>query len=258
MQRTLAEPLRPVAIGDDFRQSLASFHDPSFVAPLSHHVDPSTGGLVDGLAAPGRPYAHPSVADLPVPARPAAPAAPRVQRSVAWSGSADLPTVSWELPGLPADEPVQPSPRITAADQQPGRTVGCGVPSGDRSVPRRSGRSLPQPRCRCSVRWRRCRRARHRGASCRRSARRASGCGRPVDAGRLDAGDVDAGEFAADARGAERAAGWSNPRPSKPRSADLPRRSPVWVARTRFPAGPRMVRSAGVMIGPSPARRFSD
>jgi len=103
VQRTLSEPLRPVAIGDDFRQSLASFHDPSFVAPLSHQVDPSTGGLVDGLAAPGRPYAHPGLADLPVPARPAAPAAPRVQRSVAWSGSADLSTVSWELPGPAAD-----------------------------------------------------------------------------------------------------------------------------------------------------------
>jgi hypothetical protein len=34
LQRTLAEPLQPVAVGDEFRQSLASFQDPSFVAPL--------------------------------------------------------------------------------------------------------------------------------------------------------------------------------------------------------------------------------
>src|SRR4051794_28140972 len=62
VQRTLAEPLQPVAVGDDFRQSLASFQDPSFIAPLSHQVDPSTGGLVDGLAAPGQSHAHPGAA----------------------------------------------------------------------------------------------------------------------------------------------------------------------------------------------------
>src|SRR5688500_13717424 len=63
VQRTLAEPLRPVAIGEAFRQSLASFSDPSFLAPLSHSVDPSDGGLVDPLVAPGQPRAHPNGSD---------------------------------------------------------------------------------------------------------------------------------------------------------------------------------------------------
>ncbi len=138
VQRTLSEPLRPVAIGDDFRQSLASFNDPSFVAPLSHQVDPSTGGLVDGLASPGRPYAHPGVADLPVPARPAAPAAPRVQRSVAWSGSADLPTVSWELPGAAADEaepPAPESPPLTSDQVDPAVAASAPAVPGPVSTP---------------------------------------------------------------------------------------------------------------------------
>ena len=174
LQRTLAEPLRPVAVGDDFRQSLASFTDPSFVAPLSHHVDPSTGGLVDGLAAPGRPHAHPSVSELPVPARPAAPSAPRVQRSVAWSGSTDLPTVGWELPGLPADEPVEPSPEsppVTSSQVEPSAPVPASAPLRLLRLPPLAGCLLlrRRPRCRCSVRWRRCRRARRRKASYRRS-----------------------------------------------------------------------------------------
>jgi hypothetical protein len=126
VQRTLAEPLRPVAIGDDFRQSLASFNDPSFVAPLSHHVDPSAGGLVDGLVAPGQPHARSTVSDLPVPARPAAQSAPQVQRSVAWSGSTDLPTVGWELPGLPPDQPVEPTPEpppVTDSEVEPSAPI---------------------------------------------------------------------------------------------------------------------------------------
>src|SRR6188508_147470 len=43
LQRTLADSLSPVAINDDFRDSLSSYADPSFVAPLSHHVDPQAG-----------------------------------------------------------------------------------------------------------------------------------------------------------------------------------------------------------------------
>ena len=174
LQRTLAEPLRPVAVGDDFRQSLASFTDPSFMAPLSHHVDPSMGGLVDGLAAPGRPYAHPSGSDLPVPARPALRSAPRVQRSVAWSGSTDLPTVNWELPGLPTDEPVDPStesPPVTSSQGEPSTPVPA-PDSAPSPPPPGAGPVTAAPlqaACRCSVRWRRCRRVRRRKAWSRRS-----------------------------------------------------------------------------------------
>ena len=49
LQRTLAEPITPVAINDRFRDSLAAFTDPSFLAPLSHQVDPLAGGLVLSL-----------------------------------------------------------------------------------------------------------------------------------------------------------------------------------------------------------------
>ncbi len=245
LQRTLAEPLRPVAVGDDFRQSLASFNDPSFVAPLSHQVDPSTGGLVDGLAAPGQPYAHPNGSDLPVPARPAAPAAPRVQRSVAWSGSTDLPTVGWELPGLPADEPVRAESRIAARDEQSGRTAGAGswngsasrspAPDPVRSPADPSQAPLPVQRSLAAV-------PTTPGAD-EASYRRSRSAKLPVVVARSTP-DVATAEMPAPevrrrrCAGRAGSAGWSNPRPSRPRSADSPRRSPVWVVRTRLPADP--------------------
>ena len=88
VQRTLAEPLSPVAPLEDFRRSLATHSDPSFLAPLAHAVDPEAGGVVDGLATvrPGVPHSYPPASDLPVPAKPAARKAVRVQRS--WAGAA--------------------------------------------------------------------------------------------------------------------------------------------------------------------------
>ena len=262
VQRTLAEPLRPVAIGDDFRQSLASFNDPSFVAPLSHQVDPSTGGLVDGLASPGQPYAHPSVADLPVPARPAAPAAPRVQRSVAWSGSTDLPTVSWELPGLAADEPVEPSPEsppVTSGQVEPATPVPASVLLQLRAAPVPA--APPQAPCRCSVRWRRCRRARRRRGvvpPIPLASFRSWSPGRRRTARRRRS--VDAGGPAHRRRRRWSAGGRTRSRAS-PAQRICRRRSPVWVARTRFrPSPPSRAPAADdrPVAGPSIQRLTAD
>jgi hypothetical protein len=114
LQRTLADPLQPVAVTDDFRDSLASYADPSFVAPLAHQVNPEAGGLVEGLVAPGMPYSHAGGSVLAVPprSRPATTRTlgrstgsaqndgPLVQRSSIPDSSADLHTVALELPGI--------------------------------------------------------------------------------------------------------------------------------------------------------------
>jgi hypothetical protein len=123
LQCTLADSLRPVAINDSFRESLASYADPSFVAPLAHHVEPDAGGLVDGLVSPGMPYAHasgpkmavPHRVDLPASSRPGSStslrlvSAPPVQRSATSDSAADLPTVALQLPGMAAPD-LEPAP----------------------------------------------------------------------------------------------------------------------------------------------------
>ena len=93
LQRTLAAPIRPVALNDQFRNSLASFSDPSFLAPLSHQVDPSVGGLVAGLVSQGEPQTH-GGPELTVLQRPPAPVQRTVQRLATWSAPPEhLPTV---------------------------------------------------------------------------------------------------------------------------------------------------------------------
>jgi hypothetical protein len=141
MQCTLVDPLRPVAINKDFRDSLASYADPSFVAPLAHQVDPEAGGLVEGLISPGVPYANASGPELAVP-RSLEPAAARtfgrsknpgqihtqpVQRraisssSADLSGSADIPTVALELPGSPTpDSPLPYADSEASTPTDPG------------------------------------------------------------------------------------------------------------------------------------------
>ncbi len=76
VQRTLADPLHPVAINHDFRDSLASYANPSFAAPLTHQVDPQAGGLVEGLVSPGVPYPHSSGPELIVTSQPQQPLRP--------------------------------------------------------------------------------------------------------------------------------------------------------------------------------------
>ena len=186
LQRTLAEPLRPVAIGDDFPQSLASFSNPSFVAPLSHQVDPSTGGLVDGLASPGQPYAHPNGPDLPVPARPAAStargysaawrgAAPQICRR--WAGNCqDRPTKGrWSQPRVASVtsggvEPTAPGLSVVAPVPAPASIRGGRFASQAQVPVQRSLAAVPE-------------RPAPSGRRIADRARRTSGRGRPVDCG---------------------------------------------------------------------------
>lgn len=137
LQRTLAEPIAPVAINDRFRDSLATFADPSFLAPLSHQVDPSSGGLVAGLVSPGHPQAR-GGPELVVPQRAAASPLPAVQRLALWSTATtepELTTVPLEYPhrppvtsgGEPFAEPAPPattSPLVATPD--PGVDVSAG------------------------------------------------------------------------------------------------------------------------------------
>ena len=139
VQRTLADPLHPVAINHDFRDSLASYANPSFAAPLTHQVDPQAGGLVEGLVSPGVPYPYTSGPELIVPSQPQqsvvrrgpstgpglVDAAP-VQRSVISSGTADVPTVRLELPetGYSA-----PEFQLPAASEDSAPAAGAGLPS---------------------------------------------------------------------------------------------------------------------------------
>lgn len=85
VQRSLVDPIAPVAGLDAFTSALATRRDPSFLAPLSHQVDPTGGGLADGLAdlAPGHPHTYAPASELtvlPAPSR-TPPEQPAVQRS---------------------------------------------------------------------------------------------------------------------------------------------------------------------------------
>lgn len=129
LQRTLADSLRPVAITNDFRDSLSSYANPSFLAPLAHQVDPEAGGLVDGLVSPGVPHAHPGGPELTVPPRPKSVVPRRavpstgagltVQRSVITPDPAELATVPLELPEIELSTPesdVAAAPPTFSAD----------------------------------------------------------------------------------------------------------------------------------------------
>ena len=138
VQRTLRDPLRAVAITNDFRDSLASHADPRFLAPLAHRVDLEVSGLAEGLVVPGAPHPHPAEPDLTVPQRtrravtrkapstgsgniwtgaesmssgPASADRPQVQRSAMSESPADLATVPLELPMADLETPdAEPSP----------------------------------------------------------------------------------------------------------------------------------------------------
>ena len=71
----------PVAPRDSFTASLATSHNPSFLAPLGHIVDPDgPSGHVEGLASPVAPQVISGGPDLPVAQRQASSAATVVQR----------------------------------------------------------------------------------------------------------------------------------------------------------------------------------
>ena len=66
LQRTMT-PTPPIAPLDTFTSSLATAHDPSFLAPLGHLIDPDgPSGHVDGLARPELPQTISTGPDLTV------------------------------------------------------------------------------------------------------------------------------------------------------------------------------------------------
>ncbi|MDN5770886.1 MAG: hypothetical protein L0H24_08335, partial [Microlunatus sp.] len=92
-----SRPIQRVAITPDFADSLATHHDPRFLQPLAHQIDPSVGGLVDGLARPS--HAHPtadSSFEFAVASKPSRRTAAAVPRPVSWPAAEDLPPVRWE------------------------------------------------------------------------------------------------------------------------------------------------------------------
>ena len=185
LQRTLAEPLQPVAISDDFRGSLASYEDPRFLAPLTHQVDPDgrRPGRGAGLSrGPVRassdpelmlPVSDPSNLPSASPARLAqtrlrssavrSPAAPRrpAHRAAGASGTgSSAPESVQQLPGPrpSADSRCRRSSRTSlrarlgrptadpASEPERRRSPGAGAPGGRaRSVDRRSGRRSAPP-----------------------------------------------------------------------------------------------------------------
>ena len=142
VQRTLAVPLTPVAPLDAFTGSLATFRDPSFLAPLSHQVDPRAGGVVEGLAdlAPGPPQHRSGGSDLAVLGAPATP--PRVQRRAASEPAADYapvdyaPTDDAPVDDAPTDDvPVSPPPSASATEVASGSEPTTLTPDSDGPVP---------------------------------------------------------------------------------------------------------------------------
>lgn len=140
LQRTLAEPIAPVAINDGFRDSLAAFTDPSFLAPLSHQIDPLDGGLVAGLVSPGESQSR-GGPELVVPQRATVRPTPGVQRLATWSPASTGP----ELLTVPLEYPHQSASaasRLEPATQRDSLTTGLTPPSAT-SVPPVAGSAGP-------------------------------------------------------------------------------------------------------------------
>ncbi len=131
VQRTLADPIQPVAINDRFRDSLASFADPSFLAPLSHQVDPSVGGLVRGLVSPGEPQTH-GGPELVLPQHAPARPRPSIQRLPSWSApEEDLDTVPLEYLYQPTAEQSTAAYAEPEATSDPSTSVRADAGSSD-------------------------------------------------------------------------------------------------------------------------------
>lgn len=121
VQRALREPLAPVVALDAFTDNLTTWRNPSFLGTLGHQVDPSRGGLVDGLAdvRPGNPQPYGSPADMSVrPAAGPATTRPAVQRLSGSFLSAALDVVPLERRTLLAEpsEPAEPAEPAASAD----------------------------------------------------------------------------------------------------------------------------------------------
>jgi hypothetical protein len=145
-----ATPVQRIAVREDFTAGLASHADPRFLQRLTHRVDPSVGGLVDGLAVTGLPHTVDAGPDLTVPRSSPKPA-PRIQRQLAWSGSIDLPYGGscptmrrarhrsvWSRPARRNQPRIGSSPSSHRGPRRPRRLPFC---SGNfRPVPLSSGR----------------------------------------------------------------------------------------------------------------------
>jgi hypothetical protein len=110
VQRTLVEPLSPVAPLDQFTGALATQQNPSFLSTLGHHVDSDgPAGLVSGLAVPrvGRSVPYAGTAELAVPQRERP--RPAVQRGV----------VNWSTPTDTLDAPPEPFPETSDGSTGP-------------------------------------------------------------------------------------------------------------------------------------------
>src|SRR5918997_1622739 len=167
VQRSLTEPLVPVAPLAEFTGSLATHQNPSFLGPLGHQIDPDgPGGLVTGLAMPrpGGPVAYAGAVELAVPPRDRP--RPAVQRhSVTWSTPSepdpasdpfpvDRPTpepagAAEEFVPEPIDGPSTDSGHITVGSPSTGSgLIPAGSPStgsGPMPIAQRSSRSAESP-----------------------------------------------------------------------------------------------------------------
>ncbi|HOZ57478.1 MAG TPA: hypothetical protein PKY70_04770, partial [Nakamurella multipartita] len=119
--RPTLTPTPPIAPLDTFTSSLATAHDPSFLAPLGHVVDPDgPSGHVDGLASPAVPHTIAGGPQLTVAPRKKAPVAAMVQRliepRVRFSEAAPTRSASPGRPSAPDSEPATPTVARSVAD----------------------------------------------------------------------------------------------------------------------------------------------
>ena len=106
----------PIAPRDSFTASLATSHNPSFLAPLGHIIDPDgPSGHVEGLASPVAPKTISSGPDLPVAQRQEEPKTSVVQRLLSprmWLSDTSV------TPAGPIQATVQREPTFTGPDVQ--------------------------------------------------------------------------------------------------------------------------------------------
>ncbi|MET0864802.1 MAG: hypothetical protein ABWZ98_10745, partial [Nakamurella sp.] len=102
----------PVAPLDSFTSSLATARNPSFLAPLSHVVDPAgPSGQVDGLASPVVPSTTATGPDLVVASAPSPQVVQRIRAPRMWLSAAEpIVAPAVQRVSAAADMPVVPDP----------------------------------------------------------------------------------------------------------------------------------------------------
>ncbi|MGQ0778117.1 MAG: hypothetical protein ACT4NY_27520 [Pseudonocardiales bacterium] len=134
IQRAI-DTLRPVAPQQEFRDSLVSWRNPSFLAPLGHLVSAhAPAGVIHRLIEPAAPPSdHPTTPPLTLAtAPPRPPRASLVQRILAAFSPSPPPT----LPPSPADpHPPPNSPHQDAQNHNPAPNSPLGYPVDRNSAP---------------------------------------------------------------------------------------------------------------------------